>query len=269
MQSITLIAAAPLGALAISVMPVGWALGIDVFTAVLGVVPLLFLSIPQPDRAGQSSTGAESSIWREFKEGVALVWTLPGLRQLYALLGVVVLIIMPSYTLVSLLVKDHFNGGASQVALMEGLAGAGMLAGGIFVAIMAPQRKMLWILLGFASSCLALALTGLAPENLFGVAVAWWVISGVTYVFGSAPLTALLQTVVPPHLQGRALSLLNMIMGLSAPVGLALIAPMGALMSISMLFALLGSLGALASISGFFSPTLMRLSHESSELGKE
>jgi DHA3 family macrolide efflux protein-like MFS transporter len=42
------VAAAPLGALAISVMPIGLALGIDVVTAVLGIVPLLIYRIPLP-----------------------------------------------------------------------------------------------------------------------------------------------------------------------------------------------------------------------------
>lgn len=47
LQSFTVVAAAPLGALAISVMPMGWALGIDVGTALLGIVPLLVFRIPQ------------------------------------------------------------------------------------------------------------------------------------------------------------------------------------------------------------------------------
>lgn len=265
MQSITLIAAAPLGALAIGVMPMGWALGIDVITAVLGITPLLFFAIPQPRRS-RAAQAASPSVWLDFKEGVALVWQNRGLRLLYALLGFVVLIIMPSYTLVPLLVKEHFDGGASQVALMEGLAGAGMLFGGVLVAVMAPQRKMWWILWGFASSCLALALTGLVSARLFGVAVAWWALSGITYVFGSAPLTALLQTIVPPHLQGRVLSLLNMIMGLAAPIGLAVVAPIGTAMSVNTLFVVLGVLGALASLAGFLSPTLMRLADDKIDL---
>ena len=82
-----------------------------------------------------------------------------------------------------------------------------MVAGGLLVAAMAPRRQAAWIPRGFAMSCVALALTALAPGSLFGVAVAWWVISGITFVFGNAPLTALLQTIVPNHLQGRVLSL--------------------------------------------------------------
>lgn len=259
LQSATLVAAAPLGALAISVMPVGWALGIDVATAVLGIAPLLCVAIPQPRRE-QADAVPRSGVWQELCEGVDLVWSCPGLRSLYLLIGAVVLVIMPSFSLVPLLVKEYFGGGASQVALMEGLSGTGMLAGGLLVAAMTPRRHIQWILFGFAASCLSLTLTALVPRSLFGIAVAWWVIGGVTYVFGSAPLTALLQTLIPQHLQGRALGLLNSVMGLAAPVGLALAAPLGEAIGIRGLFVVTGLAGTLVSLLGFGCAPLQRLS---------
>lgn len=253
-QSLTLVAAAPLGALAISVMPIGWALSIDVITAVLGIAPLLFCRIPQTvARSGRAS------LWREFRAGVELVWHMPGLRELYVLLAVVVVAVMPTFTLVPLLVKVHFDGGAAQVALLEGLSGIGMLAGGLLVALMAPRRAILWTLLGFAVSCLAIALTALAPSSLFGVAIAWWVISGITFVFGNAPLTALLQSIIPNDLQGRALSLMNMLMGLAAPIGLVLITPLGEIFGVRGVFIVAGLLGTAASLAGFLSPRLLAL----------
>ncbi len=256
LQSFTLVAAAPLGAIAISVMPMGWALGIDVMTALLGMVPLLVYAIPQ---ARAAVAGGLTGMWGEFREGLALVWGHPGLRRLYGLLGAVVLVIMPSYTLVPLLVKEHFTGGSAQVALLEGLGGIGMVIGGLVIAALAPRRQVPWILWGLAGSCGALALTALAPGRLFGVAVAWWICSGFAFVLGNAPLTALLQTVIPNHLQGRALSLLAMVMGLAAPVGLALATPLGEVVGIRWLFVLVGALGALVALLGFFSRTLRSL----------
>lgn len=255
LQSLTLVVAAPLGALAIGVMPIGWALSLDVATAVLGITPLLCFRIPQTF----ASEHRTRNLWRDYQDGVALVWETPGLRQLYALLAVLVLAVMPTFTLIPLLVKEHFAGGAVQVALMEGFAGLGMALGGLLVAALAPRRPVLWILLGFSASCLAMSLTALAPSRLFAVAVAWWVISGITFVFANAPLTALLQTIVPNHLQGRVLSLLNSIMGLAAPVGLALLTPLGEAIGVRGLFVVAGLLGTAASLAGFLSPSLMGL----------
>tara|TARA_B100001105_G_scaffold245254_1_gene227752 strand:- start:2117 stop:3358 length:1242 start_codon:yes stop_codon:yes gene_type:complete len=259
MDSLTLVAAAPLGALAISVMPMGWALAIDVATAVLGIVPLLFFRIPQDFGQKRHRQG----LWTDFREGVQLVWHTPGLRQLYLLLAAVVLAVMPTFTLVALLVKQHFGGGAAQVALMEGLAGIGMLTGGLLVAALAPRRPVRWILLGFAASCTALAMTALVPGKLFGVAVVWWVISGVTFVLGDAPLVAMLQHTIPSHLQGRALSLMTTLMALAAPVGLALAAPLGEWIGVRGIFVVGGLAGAVASLAGFLSAPLRSLDQRS------
>lgn len=255
LQGIMTVAAAPLGALAIGVMPLGLALGIDVTTALLGIMPLLLFRIPQARRSPEQRAG----MWTEFREGVSLVWRQPGLRQLYGLLGAIVLAIMPSFTLVPLLVKEHFGGGAGDVALMEGLAGLGMIVGGLLIAATSPKRLMPWILLGFATSCLALALTALSPSHLFWLAVVWWVVSGLTFIMGNAPMTALLQTTIPNHLQGRALSLLSTVMGLAGPIGLALAGPLGELLGIRWLFVAQGVLGAAVSLAGFLSPTLLCL----------
>lgn len=254
-QGLMTIAAAPLGAFAISVMPIGLALAIDVATALLGIIPLLIYRIPQARALKEQKTG----IWTEFRQGVQVVWEDPGLRRLYGLLGAVVLVIMPSFTLVPLLVKEHFGGGAPQVALMEALWGVGMLAGGLLVATFAPRRPMPWILCGFATSCFTSTLAGLAPGNLFWLALVWWVASGATFVIADAPLMALLQTTVPNHLQGRVLSLLGTVMGLAAPVGLAIATPLGELIGVRWLFVVMGVLGGCISLMGFFSPALMRL----------
>lgn len=259
MQSLTVVAAAPLGALAIGVMPIGWALSIDVFTAVLGIVPLLCFKVPQVIESDARPDG----LWGQLREGIHVVWHTPGLRQLFLLLGVVVLALMPTFVLAPLLVKVHFGGGAPQVALMEGLAGGGMLLGGLLMAAMAPRRLATWILVGFAVSCVSIALTAMAPSRLFGVAVAWWVMSGVSFAFGNAPLTALLQTTIPNQLQGRVLALMTTIMALAAPVGLALAAPLGDWIGVRGVFIVAGLLGAGASLAGFLSPQLLGLDRQS------
>lgn len=254
-QAMMTVAAAPLGALAISVMPMGWALGIDVATALLGIVPLLLFRIPQPRLAPEQRTG----MWREFRDGLAVVTSNPGLLRLYLLLGAVVLVVMPSFTLVPLLVKEYFGGGAPQVGIMEAMAGVGMIAGGLFVTAMAPRRRIDWLLTGFAASCAALALTALAPPTLFWVAVFWWAVSGAAFIAGNTPLTTLLQATIPNHLQGRVLALLNMVMALAAPVGLLLATPLGDALGIRWLFVVMGVLGTLVSLAGYLAPSLRAL----------
>lgn len=252
LMGIMTVAAAPMGALAISVMPIGWALSIDVFTALLGVVPLLIFSIPQvmvdkADRVG---------LWREFREGVSLVWNNGGLRRLYGLVTITVLVIMPAFTLVPLLVKEHFGGGAPQVAIIESFGGAAMIAGGMLVAAIAPKRLVLWVVLGFGISSLTLAGLALAPADQFWLGVFWWAVSAITFIMGNAPLMTLIQTTVPNKLQGRVLSLLSTVIALSAPVGLAIATPLGELIGVRWLFVGMGLLSGVVCLLGLLSPVI-------------
>lgn len=255
LQGMMLIAAAPLGALAISLMPIGYALAIDVVTALLGIVPLLMFRIPQLRTAPEARAG----FWRELGEGFATVWRIPGLWRLYLLLAVVVMAIMPSFTLVPLLVKQHFGGGASEVAFMEGLAGVGMLVGGILAAAIAAKRRVLWILWGFAISSFLLGFVGFAPADMLWLATAFWSLSGVVYVMGNAPMTALVQSIIPNQLQGRVLSLLTTTIALAAPIGLALATPLGELVGIRWLFVLMGFASGAVALLGFLSKPLMHM----------
>ncbi len=255
LMGVVTIAAAPLGALAMSLMPIGWALGIDVFTAILGIVPLLVFAIPQAFTPHEDRRG----LWREFTDGVATVWHDTGLRYLYGLLAAVVLLLMPSFTLVPLLIKTHFGGGAPEVAMFEGLAGIGMILGGIAAALFVPRRAMRRAIAALIVANLALVLTGLAPGHIVWLGVIFWAIASVAIIVGNAPLTAILQAVVPNHLQGRVFSLLSMVMGVGAPIGLAVATPVGEAIGVRWLFVAAGLLGALLCIAGLFVRPLMRL----------
>jgi len=248
---IVTVAAAPLGALAIAVMPVGMALWIDVGTAVLGITPLLIFAVPQQRRDGNNA-----GLWAEFSEGVALVRQSPQLLRIYALLTAVVLVIMPTFTLLPLLVKQHFGGGPKQVAILESIGGAGMIAGGVIVATIVPKQLVRWILWGFTLSCATLAATALMPPGLFWLATILWALSGVTFIMGDAPFTALIQTTVPNRLQGRVLSLLGTLMGLAAPIGLMAAGPLGEIIGVRWLFVLLGAAGTLVCLIAFGSTEL-------------
>ncbi|WP_398482160.1 MFS transporter [Tardiphaga sp.] len=253
MFGITLLAAAPLGALALTLMPIGWALTIDIGTALLGIIPLLVFRIPQ-DRA----TG-RPDLRSDLIEGVGLIWKHRGLQSLFLLMAAITLVVMPTFTLVPLLVKEHFRGGAGEVATIEAAAGIGMLIGGGIVAVTAPRSAMLWCLGGFALAYATIALMALAPSNAFWLAVVWWMIGSILYVVGHAPLTGLLQSKLDNRIQGRVLSLLMTVEAMAAPVGLALISLLGNVLSVRSLFMLMGVMGTAITVLGFLSRHIRNL----------
>lgn len=247
MMGLMSVAAAPLGALAISIMPIGWALSIDIFTALLGIIPLAIFAIPQKAKP----EGAADGMWAEFTEGVAAVRQDRGLFHIFILLGAVLVIIMPCFTLVPLLVKEHFGGAAREVAIIESVGGMGMVAGGALIAVIAPKRRVPWFLWGWGLSCIAMGL--MAATNTYWIGVVWWLVSGVTFIAGNAPLNAIFQSRVPNHLLGRVMSLMGTVMGLAAPVGLAIMTPLGELFGVRWVFVILGVGGGIVTLMGYFS----------------
>lgn len=265
LQGVMTIAAAPLGALALAFLPIHGALMIDIFTALLGILPLFFFHIPQPTRTG---LGAPKTILQDILEGAKYILQRKGLFVLYAVSGLVVLTILPTFSLTPLLVKQHFAGGVNEVALMEAMAGVGIILGGIGIGIWKIKAyRVLVMLVSFAISCGTVALTALAPGQMLWLAIFWWFLSGVTFSTGNAPMIALLQSIIPNELQGRTLALLNMVFGFAGPVGLAIAGPLGELLGVRAVFIIGGSLSAFINIAALLSKDLWNIEREQASSG--
>ena len=255
LQGLMVIGAAPLGALVMASMPIGWALSIDVFTAFLGSFVLLFFTIPQCKESAGKIVGFVS----QFRDGFYFLWNFQGLRHLYMLMTVVVVVIMPLYTLVPMLVKTYFGGSAYQVAVLESLAGVGMIVGGGSVAVFAPKNRVLWILAGFVGTCLFIAIVGLVPRDRFWLASTSWFLAAVFNIAGNAVFMTLIQASVPNHIQGRLVSLQALVAGVASPLGLLLATPLGEIVGTRWLFVIWGSLGAVVISTGFLSSSIRRM----------
>jgi DHA3 family macrolide efflux protein-like MFS transporter len=252
------IAGAPLGAVALAVLPLQGALMIDVVTALIGITPLLIFAIPQV----RQLPAEQLSVWGDFKAGVRYVSSRRGLVIMFGVLALVVFTVMPTFSLTPLLVKQHFNGGVNQVAFMEALAGIGIIAGGVLISVLnVTKHRIAVFLISFAISCFTVTLTALAPGNLLVLGAFWWFVSGVTFATGNAPMTAILQTTVPNQMQGRVLSLMNTTMGFAGPLGLLIGGPLGESIGVQGVFIIGGTLSALVCVLALFSRDLRNVEH--------
>ncbi len=246
-QGLTMIGAAPLGALVISVLPLKYALGIDVFTVVFGIVPLLFVTVPQFG----IKEGRKAKILTQMRDGVLRVWSNKGLRGLYILIVSAAFFIMPLVTMIPLLVKVYYHGDASRLALFESMFGFGSIVGGGVYAAIAPKRRVPWVLGGLAVCCLGLAVASIMPAELYLVSVGLWFLSASANTIGNGAFIALLQIVVSNDFQGRAISLMTTMTGIAAPVGLAVATPLGHVVGVQNLFVGLSLCAFLVMVSGF------------------
>src|SRR5690606_37518980 len=149
------IVAAPAGALFLEVIGVAGIIALDVATALFAIVPLLFIAVPQPERASPAGHGL-ASIWQELGEGLRYVRVRRALLLLIGTGLVVNLVLTPAMSLLPLLVTSHFGGEALQLAWLQSSMGLGLVTGGLLLSVWGGFQRRLYTTL-FALVGLGLA----------------------------------------------------------------------------------------------------------------
>jgi len=184
----------------------------------------------------------------------------PGMLVLIASASIIKITLMPAFSLMPLLVKNHFNGGPPELGLFEALAGVGMLLGGLIISALGGFKRkvhtVLFGLLGIGASSLVL---GLTPENMFWLALVSIFVVGLTISIIDAPIAAIMQSTVPPEMQGRVFGLLGSLFSLTTPIGLGIVIMVGDGVSIPFWFQLAGVIAIAVAAVSFFIPAFMHL----------
>jgi MFS transporter, DHA3 family, macrolide efflux protein len=264
LQGIINISGPALGAFFISVMPIQGVLMIDVFTAVLAVGPLLFFRIPQPVRNGTRAAPkalGKTSIWQDLAEGWKYVVGWPGLLAVILLAMLVNFLVNPAFSLLPLLVTDHFGKGAYELGFIDSAFGIGVIAGSLVLSIWGGfKNKIVTSLLSLSISGLAVLSVGLAPSNMYLLALAGMTLFGFLNPITNGPLFAIIQTYVEPEMQGRVLSLLNAGAAFASPLGLAIAGPIADATNNNQLWFIIGGiLTFLAGLIAFFIPPILQI----------
>lgn len=254
------IIAAPLGALLLAWMPVQEVLLIDIGTALLAILPLLFIKIPQPAPLLSEAGAAPASVWQDFKAGFRYLLDWPGLRMLAGLAMLINLLLTPAFTLLPLLVTDHFGGDAFHLAWLESVSGVGVVVGGLLLGIWGGfKRRILTSLLGLLGVAAGSFVLGVTPAMLFPLAVGASFLLGASLPITNGPIHAILQSVVEPKMQGRVFTLLGSLASGMAPLGLVIAGPVSEWLGVRTWF-VLGGVGTLImAVVGLMLPAIMNI----------
>jgi DHA3 family macrolide efflux protein-like MFS transporter len=168
------------------------------------------------------------------------------------------------------MVSDFFNGSAGQLGLLEGFLGLGMLAGGIIISLWGGfKRRIYTTMSGFIILGMGLLVLGLAPADLFVIALAGVLVIGLAVPLVDAPMMAILQASVDPKIQGRVFSLMGSLLGLAAPIGLILGGPVSDWLGLQTWFLLSGIICVIIGISLFFIPSVVQIETQRLDLSQE
>jgi DHA3 family macrolide efflux protein-like MFS transporter len=255
------IISAPLGALLLEVLSVEGVLALDVVSALFAILPLFFIAIPQPETSNLSQKeNLIASVWEDFKEGLRYVRRWPGLVSLIIMALCINMIVSPAFTLLPLLVKEHFGGGALQLGWFNSAFGIGAVIGGIVLGIWGGFKKKIHTTqLGLMGLSLGLGVVGFATKTMMLPAIGGVLFLGMMISLANGPIGAILQGAVDPAIQGRVFTLVNSLATAMIPLGLILAGPLSELISIQIWY-IVGAIFTLGfGIAGFFSKALMSI----------
>lgn len=255
------VVSAPLGALLLSMIPIQSILLIDVVTALFAIVPLFFIPIPQPSRRQLGRHSNEpSTIWQDLKAGFRYMLGWPGLMIVMLMAVLVNFVLTPGFSLMPLLVKDHFGGGAIQLGWVESAAGIGVIVGGAILGAWGGfKRKILTSMMGLSGLGLGALILGLAPETAFLLTIFGSLMIGLMIPIVNGPMFAVVQSTVDPDIQARVMSLMVSLGSGAAPIGLLIAGPVADIAGIQIWFRISGALCILMSVSGLLIPAVMNI----------
>ncbi|MCB9421018.1 MAG: MFS transporter [Ardenticatenaceae bacterium] len=253
------IASAPLGALLLGVLPIQGILAIDVVTAVFAIGPLFFIAVPQPKKKAQSPDD-KSSFWADMEAGLRYVKGWPAILVLMGMSMMINLVLSPTFSLIPLLVTDHFGGDAMQLGFLDAAAGAGIVTGGLLLGAWGGfKRRIVTSLTGLIGIGVGTLLIGFAPVDAFFMAVIGAVLVGSMLSLANGPIMAIFQACIEPEMQGRVFTLLTSLASGMAPLGLVIAGPAADMLGVQAWFIVGGFVTLLMGLIGFMLPMLLRV----------
>lgn len=219
-QSISAIAGPALGALAISLMSIGNVLLLDIAGALIAIISLVFVFIPNPDVTEQQKTSFKQ-VANDLKVGFAEILSNRGLSWLFLYSTIATFCLMPVAVLFPLLTLSHFGGDKWEMSVVEMVWGVGMLIGGSMLGVFKPT----WSKAGMINATmvalgLSLSISGLLSPSMFVVFVGMTTIGGIAAAVYNASFVSLLQEEIKPEVMGRVFSMYYSIAVLPTMFGL-------------------------------------------------
>jgi MFS transporter, DHA3 family, macrolide efflux protein len=234
LQGVIGIAAPPLGAFLMEILPMQGVLAVDIGTAIIGIGCLLFISIPQPVR---TTLGVKLNIIGDMVQGFRYLWTGKGLRHLMGLIALTGFFSTPAFVLIPLLVKNHLAGDVLKLGWINSTFGVGMILGGVLLGIWGGLKKrILTCLLGIFIVGFTMVGLGFTSERLFYFSLSVALLSGIGLAIANAPFMAIINSIVAKDMQGRIFSVIGSISAVMTPLGLAFAGPLADAIGIRWIF---------------------------------
>jgi len=181
------------------------------YTAV--IISFMFIRVTPTVRAAE-----HKAMLQGMREGVAYAWQSRPIRSLLLLLTAVGLLGTPYISLMPVLTREVFQGGADQMGFMVGAAGLGAITGTLFLATRASVRGLVR-LLTYTALAAGIALALVAHVRIVWFAIPLLAITGFGILVTSVSVNMIVQAIVDDDKRGRVMSLYTVSFMGMAPFG--------------------------------------------------
>lgn len=230
-----------LGALMLGYFDIGYILLIDIIGAIIAVITLMLVNIPNPIKSGEDIEN--SGIFQEIKYGYKELRKHRGLFELTIIMSVNAILCIPIGTLFPLMVNSYFNGGATQAGIIEMMFAVGMLLGSILIGVISNKiTKINLIVIALLLFGIPLILSGLLLKNQIFIFGTFTLVMGMCAPLFNSGYFILLQTIIEPSVLGRVISIVTSMMLIATPIGFSLAGPVSEKIGINNWFLISGIL---------------------------
>ena len=224
-----------LGGLLLGLFPIGPIFFTCVLTTIISIAVLYKVNIPPVVEKHESE---QKSVLHDLKMGFIYVKEHHFLKSILTFYAFLMFFIVPSSSLTPLQIKRSFNGGVTELTIIEVAFGVGAVVGGILLSYTGGFKNRIRSI-SIASVLFGIYSLLLGSAGNFVIYCIVMVILGVTVPFYSSPTVTTIQQSVEPDKLGRVMSFYGIIASAAIPVGMMVFGPLADLIKIEYL--MLGS----------------------------
>ncbi len=253
MNGVITIVSPPLGALLMSVMTMQAVLAIDLVTAAIAISLLaLFVRVPQPPRSQTAEVLTPARVLADVRNGLKYAVGWSGLFKVMVMASLINMLASPAFSLLPLMVTKIYGKGAAEVAWLESALGLGIVAGGLLLGLWGGfKRKTATTLTGLIGMGAGITILGLTDRNTYLLAVGMMGLVGLMNALANGALGAIMQTKIPPEMQGRIFTVIGSLASAASPLGMLLAAPVAEKLGIRAWYLIAGVFCAAMGVYGF------------------
>ena len=253
-----------LGALLMELLPIQGVLAVDIVTAAIAILMLIFMvKVPQPNKIPSSQRVTPQSLLADVKSGFQYIVTWPGLLIVMLIASSINLFMAPVGNLMPLMVTEYFKGGATELAWLQAAMGIGAILGGALLGVWGGfKRKVVTVIIGILGISISVLAIGFVSPIGYLTALLFSGFTGIMLSFANGSFGPLLQTKVPSEKQGRVFTVLSSISLGLMPIGLLLSAPIADRFGVMTVYRIGGSLGMIIAIFGLANKHVMTLDNQ-------